>query len=214
MLRTMKLAVFAAVTLAAMAGQVRADLIFDFSISNTIGNVPGTVSGQILGLVDNTANQAASAVLIQSFPAGPSGLLPVPDPTVAAPTWTFDLNSFSVSGGQVTAANFDAFTNVAGPSPYEISFFIDKSPNGRNMLADVDNTGPFLAVDNFDGLPGANIVPVNSPTPEPASWVLLGTAIVAIGGCRVRRKTSKRAESIFHLSPSPATPKGKGDPVE
>jgi hypothetical protein len=191
MIRTMKLAVCAAATLAAMAVQARADLIFDFSISNTIGNVPGTVSGQILGLADNTANQAASEVLIQSFPAGPSGLLPVPDPTVAAPTWTFALNSFTVSGGQVTAADFDAFTNVAGPSPYEISFFIDKSPNGRNMLADVNNSGPFLAVDNFGGLPGANIVPVNSATPEPASWLLLGTAIVTIGGIRVRSKTRK-----------------------
>jgi hypothetical protein len=63
---------FGILTLAfALAGGVtpaRADLIFDFSFSNTTGNVAGTVTGEILGLTDNTALEAATDIVITSYP--------------------------------------------------------------------------------------------------------------------------------------------------
>jgi hypothetical protein len=45
-------------------------LDFMFSFSNTVGNVNGTVTGEIFGLSDNASNQAASNVILDSYPAG------------------------------------------------------------------------------------------------------------------------------------------------
>jgi len=56
------------VVLASGIDPARADLIFDFSFSNTTGNVAGTVTGEILGLADNTAGEAASDIEITSYP--------------------------------------------------------------------------------------------------------------------------------------------------
>jgi len=52
-----------------LAGPMAANaLSFQSSFTNTIGNIPGAVTGRVLGLVDNTAGQAATSVIIDTYP--------------------------------------------------------------------------------------------------------------------------------------------------
>ena len=55
-------------------------LDFGFEFSNFYGNTNGTVTGRILGLQDNTSNQAASSVIIDSIPGVFSPIGSVPSP--------------------------------------------------------------------------------------------------------------------------------------
>jgi hypothetical protein len=87
-------------------------LTFDFSFTNTApGVTPGTVTGEIVGLSDN-ATSAATAVIINSYPSA-LGTIPTPInlfsyPLIAGNPNSIAANSFSVSGGQITASDFYA----------------------------------------------------------------------------------------------------------
>jgi hypothetical protein len=198
MMRMVKPSLLAALMFAAMTGQVRASLVFDFSINNTIGSVSGTVTGEILGLVDNTPNQQAAHVLIETFPSQfDIQLLSSP---VDATAWTIKTNSFTVLNGQVTAADFNGqFGNFSTMGGNGAALMLDYGSNGRNELV---ATIPAVSYDllNFDGLPGANIVPETSPppAPEPPAFLLLATGMVAFVGyglCR-RRLTAARQGAV------------------
>ena len=73
--------------------------------------MPGTVSGRIFGLVDDEANQAATSIVIDAFPAALDGVL---DEGADAVLWDMVVsNSFDVSNGVVT--QFNLFAQTAGP---------------------------------------------------------------------------------------------------
>jgi MYXO-CTERM domain-containing protein len=188
MMRIVKPSLLAVLMLAAWSGQARASLVFDFTINNTVGTVSGTVTGEILGLVDNTADQPAAHVLIETFPSQfDIQLLSSP---VDATAWTIKVNSFTVANGQVTAADFNGqFGNFSTMGGNGAALMLDYGSNGRNELV---ATIPAVSYDllNFDGLPGANIVPENSPppTPEPPPFTLLATGLVAIAGYGLYRR--------------------------
>ena len=101
--------------LAAASGPLRAEQIFDFSFTNTIGNVAGIVAGEIVLPFDGDGSGAASQVLIESFPPGLSS---VGTPPIDASQWTYqEVNQFMVSSGEVTGASeFYAYTSTSYPS--------------------------------------------------------------------------------------------------
>ncbi|PKG97582.1 PEP-CTERM sorting domain-containing protein [Paraglaciecola sp. MB-3u-78] len=123
------------IALTGWMGAANATLIFDFSWNSA----NGTVTGEILGLVDNTAGQAATGLKITSV-AGIYG---------GRPEWNiFDssiwdapaFNDFDVVGGAITRNEFlvyspslvgvlDLWTNRWGyRSPYDPTIFIAPYP--------------------------------------------------------------------------------------
>jgi len=159
---------------------------FDFAFENINGNVPGTVTGRILGLQDNLANQAATSVLIDSFPAGLPGVLNSGADAVAWESVPFNL--FSVTAGQIVAARFGAQDNSLGAAEFDtlvinqgfatnIGHFTNALTlnNGRNV------TG------NDDGFGAATFTPA---VPEPSTVVLMGLGLVGLGYAGRRKLVS------------------------
>lgn len=100
---------------------------FNFSFTNDpiLGNVAGTVTGRIDGLAD-TGTSAATAVFITSIPEQPFGMpfypLSASDNILAQPSLFTLSNSFTVTGGVLTAADFNAGFPIANTAPEEIFF--------------------------------------------------------------------------------------------
>lgn len=85
-----------------------ASLIFDFGFFNLTGNTSGPIRGEILGLVDDSANQAATAVNITGLGFGFLTNLTTPISTLSDP-WSMVFNDFTVENGVITGAQFRAF---------------------------------------------------------------------------------------------------------
>jgi hypothetical protein len=93
-------------------------LDFNFSFTNTSGNVSGTVTGTIFGLTNNTSNQQASSIVINSFPAALPGTF---ETNQTPTTWNgVSLNNFSVSSGAITLAQFRAVNNPNGSATRDV----------------------------------------------------------------------------------------------
>ena len=107
--------IFAAVAFlaAAFTTPAHASLIFGFSfLDANYGS--DYVTGRILGLEDNRAGQAASSVIIDTYPDWLSGSF---DNTNDAVLWNSVLdNSFDVTDGMITSSTFRA-TDIADSSP-------------------------------------------------------------------------------------------------
>jgi hypothetical protein len=177
-----------AVTMLAAEGPVQASQIFDFSFTNDGGNVSGTVTGRILGLNDNSTGPA-SHVLIDSFPGALSGLGAAPIDTAL---WNFPIvNSFTVTGGIVTAADF--LVENDSPSSVDALGINEHDDFNVNRLLSVDkSTFAEPEIISRGGLSAAHVTLAPSSTPEPATITLLGTAVVAIGALRLRRRQTLR----------------------
>jgi len=103
-----RLTVFGFLTCFLLSGSPARALNFDFSVTEQpgSGNFNGTFTGEVFGLTDN-ATGAASSVEIDTLPAGFTndyGTLPI----VVTNFVDIPINSFTVSGGQITGALFGA----------------------------------------------------------------------------------------------------------
>lgn len=150
---------------------------FSFSFTNTVGNVAGTVTGEILGLTNNSTG-AAAKVIVESFPAGLNSVLG--SAPIDVTSWTVFDNSFTETGGQIVAADFDAETGVGTTSFGGFEF--NPVSGGSNLT--LDGTQAFH-VTTFGGLSADNFAPV----PEPSS---LGLAIAAVGLIGALKRKSDR----------------------
>ena len=153
----------------AFSAPARGELL-NFTFSFTGGNtssVQGTVTGLIEGLTDNSTGGAAD-VIIESAPSmtsfGPS-VGPLPIDTAS---WVKQANSFTVSNGQITAADFRAVTNGED--------FLDLDYTGRINLFTL--SGNSYNVANNDGLAGISFSP---SVPEPGTFAIGGFAIAVLG---------------------------------
>jgi hypothetical protein len=157
---------------------------FFFSFSNVTGNVPGTVSGEVFGLTNN-ATSAATNVVVNSFPAGLTGL----------PAAPFNVPDYAASLGQVITNNsFIVTDHVITLAEYTIAgeFF---SMNGAfNALFDPTATN---SVQNLGGIGegGVTFTLAAAPNPIPGagllSYLALGLlGLGSLGWKKVRPRTS------------------------
>jgi hypothetical protein len=81
---------------------------FDFSVTNTTGDYPGIFTGQIFGLSDNST--APSEVVVDTVPPGyrPSFNSPLTYPPDTIAFVDPNHNSFTVTNGQITLADYSA----------------------------------------------------------------------------------------------------------
>lgn len=165
--------------LGATAAAHAAPITFVFSFSNLTGNIAGTVTGRIFGLQDNGVNQAATSLIIDSFPAG----LAVADGINNSNALTWNAvqgNLFTVVNGVVTSEQFAA-QHV--DSVRTDTFFLGAVTFTTNCCGTVANSG--LSLDN-----GLRIVGGANPTitsvPEPGTFALLGIGV--FGAALAKRK--------------------------
>jgi hypothetical protein len=173
-----KLLITTAVMVAIVVAQpAHAGLNFLFSFTNTIGTVPGKVTGEIFGLTNN-ATSAATDVVITSYPAGLTGVPPLPWDIFGAVGKTVNFNSFTVSSGQITAANFHEIANLGNA---EVGLNAVFASTAYNFLFSPGSQ----TVTNDGGFLGATYTLVAAP--EPASIALLLSGLLGIGtACRLR----------------------------
>ena len=157
----------------------KAQLIFSFSVTNTAGTVAGTFKGEIFGLIDNSTS-SATKVLIESFP---SGLNSLASPPVDAILWNQqNQNSFTVSGGQITAGGFWADKTVNGNLTGFQLFLNGSSFNYLNL--DGKNAKAIWGANGINATNFSRVSPAG--TPEPGSYALF--AGVFLCGAVVRRR--------------------------
>jgi hypothetical protein len=181
-----------------MAGQARADLTFNFSITSDTSlfpgyTLPGTVTGQIVLQSDNTVNEAATNVYLTSYPSGITTSEPLPPD---ATTWNYSglANSFTVQGGAITAASFYAYD----VTPNGDEAFLALNNYGYNFYGTVNAfTGTTAYAGNADGPSGITFAPATLGTPEPSTFfiALLG----AFGGLAYGAARKRRAARIQRI---------------
>jgi len=191
MKRTMKLGMLAVVLLAATAGRTQAgSQSFDFSFTTDdttpSGWITGTVKGEIELPFSGDGSGPATLVSIDTIPSGMTniyGTLPI-----NATAWdTQVVNTFTVSGGMITSANYSA-TNALTPPPEGslISF-----GSGTNELQFTNQIGVAQETGNESGFPGVTFTPVSVTIPEPSSLILAGMAGICGFAWRVAAKRRK-----------------------
>jgi len=172
----------AAAVLGAASLAAHADLVFEWSFTNTIGTVAGTASGKIYGLSDNSTG-AATRVTIDSYPAGLDSIYAPGE--IDTSLWDQHYsNSFTVSGGAITAASFWAQNTLAGFQQGS-QLYINGSPfNFVNV--DGNDTRYVWAGSGFQNV-SFRQVESGGTVPEPMSLALVGLALAGAGAARRRR---------------------------
>ena len=159
----------------------KAELVFSFCVENTIGNVAGVFSGEIFGLTDN-ATSSATKVVIESFPIGLNSLVGTGEDAVL---WDQqNQNSFTVSGGMITAGGFWAQQTI-GSLPYGYQLYLNGDGGPFNFLNLDGIDSAFVRGNN--GFAAAHFSR-NNAVPEPGSIALVASlGLTAVAAFRRRR---------------------------
>jgi len=154
-----------------MLGYAQAQSQFAFTFTgNDTG--PYYISGTVAGIITLNAGQsAATSILITSAPPGDANEVGID--FVTDPHATVYLNSFAVTDGNISDAQFDSDL-WSGPVGGELSM-------GYNDLL----SGSGGEVDNLDHVPGITFTP--EATPEPATLALAALGAGALLKLRRRK---------------------------
>jgi hypothetical protein len=175
-------------------GTAQASLTYTFSFTDTTGTVPGTVTGEILGLSDNSTGPA-TGVLIESWPTAlNSDLFTSYTSPIDTSLWPIEnANTFTVSGGEITAAafavddgDFDFFTLGTGcnlPS--------SECGNAFGNWSNAQWVGSASGDVTFSAL---------SAVPEPSTFAYLALAVIAL----IVRARVKQTSKTLPANPIPA----------
>ena len=164
----------AAVILAALARPSRAgSQAFDFSFNNISGTVAGTVTGVIDLSFSGDGTGSATSVTITSYPSVYLSIFGSPPITTPVSPYfsTVTANSFTVTGGQITDAQY-----YASSENQPFASWISLNYNDANTLAYYT---PFIAdsTGNTLGLSGTTYTPASVPVPEPSSLAIISMAV-------------------------------------
>jgi hypothetical protein len=175
-MKSIYLAPLAAALLNASATAEAADFIFtfdsDLSDPDVGGSaVAGTVTGRLLGLPDD-GTQGAVQVYIDSY--SPDATLTYP---VDVTDWFWQTaNLFTVSGGMIVAAEFEA-DDFLGENRLFINLPIFDS-GGTNYAS--LGSGNTVSVWNNQGLGGVTFTRIGA-VPEPSIWAMMLIGFGAVG---------------------------------
>jgi hypothetical protein len=157
----------ATIALTGWMSLANATLIFDFSWDSE----GGKISGEILGLVDNTAQQVASAVIVNSINGAPVFLDFLVDTSIDPES----ISSFAVSDGVITDYNFYGFFSGRTLDIYKLLAWAQLSGGGEGFYhARSDSTVEFV-----------NRVTV----PEPGSVILVLLGLAGLSFARYRKQS-------------------------
>ena len=159
-------------------------LTFEFSFTGDIE--PGTVTGVIEGLVDDLDDQAASSVVVTSASPGDFSSLIGLDFTTQAVL----VNSFDVSGGQITRVFFIANTSL------EPSLCIGTPAGCFGILSLGDNvSNPTQIINSLLEAPTLTFTNVTETETGPEVIPLPASAVLLLGGlagfAAFRRRAAK-----------------------
>jgi hypothetical protein len=154
-------------------------LTFDFSFTNVSGTIDGTVTGEIDGLVNNEANQAPTAVFIDSAPAGLGLVFSTPFNVLDG----FASNSFEFTVSDGTLTGFFQATDAA---VYLFQFYLLPGNVGLVNLWQPQYGNSVI------GSAPPDFVAVTA-TPLPAALPLFATGLGAMGLFGWRRKRNNTA---------------------
>jgi hypothetical protein len=163
----LKILIVSAATVVALSSSAHA-MNFDFSFSNdpAQGNVAGTVYGEIFGLTNNATSDATN-VVIDSYPAGITGLpaapFNIPDYAASLGEYIVD-NGFTVTNGVITGANYQIYGGN-----------FDLASGAYNALVSPDDQ---FRVQDTAGFAG---VTFTAATPLPSAWTMLIAGFVGLG---------------------------------
>jgi hypothetical protein len=154
--------------------------------------------GHIDGLIDNTASQLATDVYIDSVSDSEFTLpSPLPFNTICGSNCLVSLNSFTVTGGVLTAEDFDASSNGFNSTPpFQGLWNLALGAFGPDEMSLSNGTTPFDCgqpcadfQDNIISQSGATFTPLTGgATPLPAALPLFATGLGALGLLGWRRK--------------------------
>jgi len=170
---------------------VNAGPLLDFSFS--FSDSGGTVSGRILGLMDDTSNQAAQQVIIDSYPTPPFSNVGGAFGGEATSWSTVGLNDFSVLGGTITQMGFYAAEGNHKFWLFTAPFFPPDDLNALYQL-EQDNSGdgcldlPCDYVRSID-----SIVVSSANVPEPGVLGLLSLGLMGLGMTKIRKSLRRSA---------------------
>lgn len=148
---------------------------FNFSFSNVNGPVNGTVEGTIT-LPDGDGTFAATSVIVTSAPAALGYTLPLDA------FFGLFFNSFTVSGGAITASSF-----LSGPSG---GLFSLSSPFGGTYLTTSNNSSASSGVLDSSNSTLTSTPAPSAAVPEPAT-VLGLLSVAGVGFLSKRQKSAK-----------------------
>lgn len=165
----------------------------DFVINGSVT----VAAADIIGIVDTLASQGAKNILVPGMPD--LGLTPDYYGEAAATAYSQQFNALLQAGLPAGATYFDTFGLLhqveANPSAYGLTDLTDPCLN-TTLGTVCSNPSQYLFWDGFhptttiDTLVANDFAAAVVPTPEPSTWMLLGSGMAGLGAL-VRRKRQK-----------------------